>query len=312
MFLGDYSSDGWIARNSLKGDNNDWYIEAYPSASYFIVTTFTTIGYGDFLPNSNLELILVMILELIGLAMFSGILGILVKIRSHDTAAKIVERKTEEVNKFMNSIDTAYPSKELPLEFFTAAHQHLDIVYKYGIKSLFQDYTFFNQMKPSLRVELIFSVLQKRYLKFKDIFVCEELGFQADDRFITQFLVHLQPQVFLPGKVIISKGEEVEYLYLVETSKVFVTNNFEDIGELEANKLDEASTIAVLPRYSFFGDYQIFLDTCSNVYFVSDPDKIVILYTIDKATLIRLCEHHEGHYKFFSERAIATRRLFQR
>jgi hypothetical protein len=296
----------------FKNDDNDWYIEAYPSASYFIVTTFTTIGYGDFLPNSNLEIILVMILELIGLAMFSAILGILVKIRSHDTAAEIFESKTEKVNKFINIVDNNNPSKELPMEIFTQAHQNLNIVSKYGTYSLFQDYEFFNHMTSSLRLELVSNVLQKHYLKFIDVFHCEDLGFQADDRFITEFLVNLQPQVFLPGKVIILKGEEVEYLYLLETSKVFVTNNFKDIGALEANKLDESSALAVLPRYSFFGDYQIFLDTCSNVNFVSDPGKTLILYKIDKATLIRLCQHHGGHYKFFTERALATRRLFQR
>lgn len=43
--------------------------------SYFTMTTLTTVGYGDYLPITNLEKILAVIIMIVGIGFFSYIMG---------------------------------------------------------------------------------------------------------------------------------------------------------------------------------------------------------------------------------------------
>jgi hypothetical protein len=127
---------------------------SYPSAVYFITTTITTVGYGDFLPSSTAEILLVMLMELIGLAMFSWIIGEFSQLRGKETAPKIIKRKKEEIQTFLEGLNTAIPQAELPIEIFKKAHEYLDVNYKYGIKILLGEFDFLNEIKPNLKFEL--------------------------------------------------------------------------------------------------------------------------------------------------------------
>lgn len=60
---------------------------------------------------------------------------------------------------------------------------------------------------------------------------------------------------FSPGSVIINRGEKNEYLYLIEQGEVIIAEH------------KFGAPLAYLPQYAMFGDYQLFLDTYSNVNF---------------------------------------------
>ncbi len=42
---------------------------------YFILTTLSTVGYGDFSPKSNIEKVIAIFLMIMGIAFFSYIMG---------------------------------------------------------------------------------------------------------------------------------------------------------------------------------------------------------------------------------------------
>jgi voltage-gated potassium channel Kch len=310
IYLGYSSNKGWIKSSSEYNSKSDWYLYSYPSAVYFITTTITTVGYGDFLPSSTAEILLVMLMELIGLAMFSWIIGEFSQLRGKETAPKIIKRKKEEIQTFLEGLNTAIPQAELPIEIFKKAHEYLDVNYKYGIKILLGEFDFLNEIKPNLKFELARHLWTKYYIKYWDFFFNGELGFQAHDMFIIQWLISFEPFVFMPGNSLVQKGEEIEYLYFIETGRVYVSIVNKNITEFDAS--DTSWIIAILPTHSFFGDYQILLDTASNVWFNADPEQIVVWYGIHKSTFLDLCHRYPGHYSFLLGRAIATRRLFQR
>ena len=260
IYLGKSNEKGWINRDSDLRNETEYYLDAYPSAIYFIVVTFTTVGYGDFLPNSNVEIVVVMVLELVGLAVFSLLIGVQSEIRNNETTEKIILRDMKNIQRFLNTIDHAMPHTDLPQEIFEGAHENLIINYKYGINKIIGMHDFFKQLKPTIKQELIVQVLHNAYVKFRNFFYCEPLNFSSKDRFIVRILYKLNPNVFLPGKVIIQKGESVEHLFFIEKGRVLVTNDFEDIANQDDTSVDESSVLAVLPRYSFFGDYQLFLN----------------------------------------------------
>ena len=53
----------------------DFVVEIYANAFYFILTTITTVGYGDITGNTTLELLFSMIVEFVGLTFFSFLTG---------------------------------------------------------------------------------------------------------------------------------------------------------------------------------------------------------------------------------------------
>ena len=141
--------------------------------------------------------------------------------------------------------------------------------------------------------------MKTHYLNFIDFFVCEEVNFQADDRFIMKFLVSLDCQIFIQGNTIIDRGEITDCIYLIQKGTVDVFNHKN--GEI----------IAELPKFSYFGDYQALLDTWSNVSFVAGPNERVIWYTLQKDRFINLLSQFPGHLQFYMERALSTRRLYK-
>lgn len=42
---------------------------------YFVMTTLTTVGYGDFTPQTNLEKVVGIVIMILGIAFFSYIMG---------------------------------------------------------------------------------------------------------------------------------------------------------------------------------------------------------------------------------------------
>ena len=74
----------------------------------------------------------------------------------------------------------------------------------------------------------------------------------------------------------------------------------------------DGDVIARLPRYSYFGDYQIFLDARSNVSYQACVDEDVVCYIIHKDKFLHLLQLHNNHTEFFMKRALTTRRMFKR
>jgi hypothetical protein len=62
---------GWMSGIDWKNDKSNSYTNAF----YFIVQTFTTVGYGDYGAKSEYEMWYLMFIELVGVMVFGAIMG---------------------------------------------------------------------------------------------------------------------------------------------------------------------------------------------------------------------------------------------
>ena len=71
IYLGITTDNGWLSDFDWRADGS----EAYLNAHYFVVETFTTVGYGDYGASSNEEVWFLMFIELLGVMIFAAIMG---------------------------------------------------------------------------------------------------------------------------------------------------------------------------------------------------------------------------------------------
>lgn len=236
LFLGHNFDEGWIHTDSEFNKIGDEYYVAYPAAVYFIISTFTTVGYGDFSPHETFEIFLVMVLELIGLAFFSYIMGTLSSIQSQKSAYTIIAKKKKEFEEFLLKVSRSRPS-DLPHELFSSSLFNVGTNYEYNVRFVFYLFSFFEELPPKLKKILVVYHLKEFYIHFKNFFWNKDLGFQADDKFITNFLINTDLHVYLPGKTIIERGEQLDHVYLIAVGEVHVLNH------------KQGDVISILPTY---------------------------------------------------------------
>ena len=89
--------------------------EQYLKALYWVVTTLTTVGYGDIKGNRTEEYLYNMFVEFVGILFFSFIMGSIQNIFMRDTSIlDEIEQKIEEVDIWLVNLDKVKPSKTLP------------------------------------------------------------------------------------------------------------------------------------------------------------------------------------------------------
>lgn len=67
----------FIDMNTFPGMTN---IEKLVTSCYFIITTLSTCGFGDFFPINNFEKIIGIVLIIIGVAFFSNFVGTFINV----------------------------------------------------------------------------------------------------------------------------------------------------------------------------------------------------------------------------------------
>ena len=300
ILIGRNRENSWLKRYSEFSERGIDSLYPYYAAVYYITTTVTTIGFGEILPNDNLEILFIMMLELLGLAIFSYIIGTLKSVEGSESVSKIISSKEENIKEFLNKVNSNWKHADLPSEIYKNSIENLELIHDYGIKYVIGLFGFSEQLNPRLRNQIVYENLKNIYLEFLDFFSNHEINFQSDDKFILSFLSNLECQVFLPNKRIIERGEQLEYIYLIAKGSVQVLSH------------GHKNWLAILPQYWYFGDYQIFLDARSNVSFYASPIEKAFLYVLSKNIFLDLCREYEDHLNFYMKRALETRKLFKR
>jgi len=149
IFIGDNSGNkGWVNSDEGFDSHDNKFYNAYPTALYFVVTTFTTVGYGDYSASSNLEMFFVMISELAGLAVFSSVMGSLQSFDKEKSANFLIQEKQEEITEFLTELDNAREGVQLPKEIYESFRKSLEMNYNYGIKNIVGLHGFYEVLKP--------------------------------------------------------------------------------------------------------------------------------------------------------------------
>ena len=143
---------GWIVMSVENGYLREDFLrrDIYISSVYWVITTLTTVGYGDFKGYTYQEYLFTMGVEFIGIAFFSFIMGSINKILlTEDEAQDIIDDRLEEVDVWLLHLDNARKNKVIPRYLFERIKKYIESSLLLDYNMLLEGYDFFDQIKPA-------------------------------------------------------------------------------------------------------------------------------------------------------------------
>jgi len=163
-FIGLETNGSWLDRKNLnddeKGNNKPNFektniSQVYIRAVYFIITTLTTVGYGDFRGFTNNEYIFQMAVEFIGIGFFSFLMGSINNILVQESKLQdIIDEKIEDLDIWLRRLDKSRTNKHLPKGLYDNIKNYVEASFLLDF-NLIHSYEFYVQLKPKLRYKLI-------------------------------------------------------------------------------------------------------------------------------------------------------------
>jgi len=114
----------------------------YITAIYWVVTTLTTVGYGDIYGTTEEEFIFTMVVEFIGILVFSIIMSTVNSFLSARGDVDIVEAKSDQVDVWLVKLDNSRMSKSLPKILYDKVKLYIKESLMHDHKKLIDGYDF--------------------------------------------------------------------------------------------------------------------------------------------------------------------------
>ena len=230
VLISHWMASGWIALDGFESGPPD--LPPYQSALYWAITTLTTVGYGDITPVGVAQTYYTMAAMALGAAMYGYIIGNVASLLANlDVIRSRHLRRVETVNHFMRD-------RHVPRPIQARVRDYYDYVWESRIG---QEAEILNDLPKPLHVEIALH-LRRTILERVPLFS------GADDAFLRELVLHLKAVVFLPGQLVMKRGEVGHELYFI------------DHGSMEVLAPDDRSVLAVLGDGDFVGEMALLAD----------------------------------------------------
>ena len=209
------SYPNWIIDINMMDKN---YGKLYISSLYFLISTMTTVGYGDIIAKSNLEIIFQILLLLIGIVAYSWLISYI------SNAVKEKNKKYEEFEKKIKILDDINKNySNMNNKLYSNIHSFLE--YQYNNKTTNLN-SFINSLPDTIKNILIYEMhksIIENMIFFKQ--------FKNSD-FINRVVVKLIPLQGKKNEIIINQGELFDGIFFIKEGKIgfeipFDLNNVE-------------------------------------------------------------------------------------
>jgi voltage-gated potassium channel len=217
--LAHFMSLGWILIGAAERLPD--FMDTYIRSLYWCITTIATIGYGDYYPNhgSNLQIIYTIIVQLLGVGMYSYIIGnVATLIANIDTARSDFLNRMEQMKNFLHL-------KKIPKKIQNRIKDYYNYIWE--TRRNISNSDLLTELPHTLRMEVSLflnrDILQKVPL-FRD----------ESEVFIHEVIELLKPLVYLPGDLIIRQGEYGDCMYFLSSGEVEILVNGSPITVLHS------------------------------------------------------------------------------
>ena len=274
----------WHLIANTSTDPNNWLLvndykeqpthDRFWASLYYVYATFTTTGYGDILPNTQIEYLITIFMMILGVLFYSFL---------YTTIINKFEKQNAKNNFFMEKLDELEKIKKKGLLKKTSLYpmmiQNINDHRILGTDN--QTMPDFTCIRHKLRLELLLEICKREH------------GFGKMDFFKSlpkhlwiEFLERMEKRIYLEGDTIYDVGSIATHFYVIKKGKVWLTMNnekFKDYPFVETN--------------SYFGELELF-DESTRKWAVVAKNKVII-YSIPKNDFLKLFTELDIRVDFF-------------
>lgn len=234
----DDSQPNFISKNTLDEKSN---MDKLIMCCYFVLTTLSTIGYGDLSPQTNSEKILGISLMIVGIAFFSYIMGnfndVLI---NYDKKMGIIDRRND-LQVWMTSLDKF--SSSVPPGLLKKINNHFNFFWKHDrLSSLTPDDKYLQTMPVPLRIQLINFLFDDIFQQFRLFFFKKKFN---NSPFYYEVAFLFLPRIYEPKTRLFQPGDEFHEI-LLQTD-----------GEIRATLHSDPPETRFFQKGYFLGDYEV-------------------------------------------------------
>ncbi len=242
---------GWV---KLGGINTNFdTTTVYIKSIYWVITTMTTVGYGDITPSSNIQLIYAIFVMILGVGTYGYIIANLANLLGNiDTARLDFARKMDVIEAFL-----AYRAIPDHLE------KRMRDYYKYIWENRLdhKEDEIINDLPDSLHTEVAL-FLRKPLLSKVPLFR------EAGVAFHKEVVLHLRTHIYMPGDLIVRRHDIGSCMFFISKGSVRIVDS------------DQGDDLAVLREGSFFGETSLLRAQPRNATVVASEYSNI--YSLDK------------------------------
>ena len=203
IFLGSNSYSNWLI---LTDAQNEPFQNIYIKSLYFMITTLTTIGYGDIVCQSMIERVFQIIILVIGSIFYPYVISTIGNIIKKDSNAKI---KHDNNLSMLEKIRKDYPN--ISFKLYNSIYKYIEgkshSLQKYDVNSFIESLPF------SLKNNILFTMYQTSITDFK-------FFKNSNSVFIADVLNNFIPCISKRNEFLIYEGEMVEEIIFVKDGRI--------------------------------------------------------------------------------------------
>ena len=204
IFIGRHSYPNWISKN---GFENQSHSLLYFTSFYYLITTMTTVGYGDIVCAGKSETIFQIIVLSVGITVYSWVVSNIGNYVKNESYASMQYNKDGEI---LEEIRITHPN--MPFKLYKQILQHLNarkIRQKHCDSNLL-----INSLPYSLKNSLLLTMYRNTIENLKIFKGCK------NSDFIVRLLTNFIPLFSKKNAILIHEGQLVENIMFVKNGRL--------------------------------------------------------------------------------------------
>ena len=244
----------WIYANGFDGKpEHTIYIFSF----YWIFEVITTVGYGDYSGATTEEFIFSIALEFMGLTFFSFLMGSISDLFDTDNNFEaLIEEKLDTLDMWIKKIEKSNKPYHIQPTLYNDIRNYVEQAFQYDFNFIIEEFDFYNQITPKMQTDLIqntrtFKEFEKSFSHFFE---------ECERGFTNEFIIKMYCRIYQQNRIVVAYKANLKEMYFIKQGMVQVHNN-----EMDANY--PRKPILYLPKFAYFGDYNILHNLKSNLVF---------------------------------------------
>jgi hypothetical protein len=280
-----YEEENFIKKNDLKSKNS---YEKLIITIYFTLSTLTTVGYGDYFAVNNYERIFAILIMLLGVAMFSYVMGSFTELIS--SYEKIIGDgdKDSELHNWLSVLEKFSKNKPFEANLIGRIDKHFAYFWKNDRNSFIsKDDPYLLALPKNLKIKVLEYLWGDTLLKFSNCFQYYTGNKGKYFKFYYDICFSLMPRRFFPYEYIYKANEDIEEMYLISHGTVQIGYSLHE----EDTFIKYCKTLNTV---DWIGDFYCLFNVNSKYYYIAKNE--VKTFGINKYDLLKMIEKYPSLY----------------